>query len=172
MLYVAHRSADQELRDEPLIRKLIEQEPDAAFFAMDPRGIGESQPDTCGANGFDTPYGSDYFYAVHSLMLDRPYQGQKTADVLAVCEWLGRYGHEELHLAGLGWGSISAAFAALFSPHIGRVTLKGALNSYLAVAEAEEYDWPLSTFLPGVLERFDLPEVYETLRRERRLRLL
>ena len=57
-------------------------EPDSALFSCDVRGIGESQPDTCGAETFLKPYGSDYFYAIHSIMLDRPYAGQRTHDVL------------------------------------------------------------------------------------------
>jgi len=35
------------------------------------------------------------------------------------------------------------------------VTLKNALTSYGDVAQSEDYHWPLSTLLPGVLERFD-----------------
>jgi hypothetical protein len=46
---------------------------------------------------------------------------------------------------------------------VARVTLKGALRSYRDVAESEIYDWHLSSFIPAVLERFDLPECYEAL---------
>jgi dienelactone hydrolase len=87
VLYVAHHSSDTELREEPLIRELLAAEADAAFFTCDVRGVGESQPDTCGENQFLRPYGSDYFYAGHSLMLDRPYVGLKTFDLLRVLEW-------------------------------------------------------------------------------------
>jgi dienelactone hydrolase len=60
VLYVSHHSADAELRDEPFVRKLIESEPNAAFFACDVRGIGESCPDTCGGpDQFTKPYGND-----------------------------------------------------------------------------------------------------------------
>ena len=52
--------------------------PDVPFYTCDVRGIGESRPDTCGTDQFLTPYGSDYFYAIHAIMLDRPYVGQKT----------------------------------------------------------------------------------------------
>jgi hypothetical protein len=31
------------------------------------------------------------------------------------------------------------------------------------VAESEVYGWPLSSFVPGVLERFDLPDCYQAL---------
>jgi dienelactone hydrolase len=163
VLYVAHHSSDAELRDEPLIRPLQSEEPAAAFYACDVRGIGESRPNTCGQNTFLDPYGSDYFYAIHSLMLDQPYVGRKTHDVLRVLDWLQGCGHTEVHLAALGWGAVPATFAALLSNLVVQVTLKHALTSYADVAESEDYTWPLSSFLPGVLAQFDLTDCYREL---------
>jgi hypothetical protein len=166
ILYVAHHSSDAELREEPLISELIEAEPKATLYTCDVRGIGESRPDTCGANQFLTPYGSDYFYAIHSLMLDLPYVGQKTTDVLRVLDWLRSFGHKEVHLVGNGWGSLPATFAAVLTePAVAQVTLKSALTSFSAIAESESYAWPLSSFIPGVLEKLDLPDCYEALAR-------
>jgi dienelactone hydrolase len=164
VLYVSHHSADAELREEPLLPELMKRESDAVFYACDVRGVGESRPDTCGANQFLSPYGSDYFYAIHSIMLDRPYVGQKTHDVLRVLDCLGSFGHSEIHLAAKGWGTIPATFAAVLSDSVTRVTLKNPLTSYQAVAEAEEYAWPLSALVPGVLSAFDLPDCYEALK--------
>jgi dienelactone hydrolase len=166
VLYVAHHSSDAELRTEPLIRELLAAEPNAAFFTCDVRGIGESQPDTCGEDQFLKPYGSDYFYAGHALMLDQPYVGQKTFDLLRVLEWLKSSGHTEIHLVAKGWGTLPATFAALLSDSIVQITLKNALTSYAAVAESESYQWPLSTLLPNVLARFDLPDCYRVLERK------
>jgi dienelactone hydrolase len=163
MLYVSHQSADAELRGEPLMTEWIRAEPESAVFACDVRGIGESRPNTCGADSFRSPYGSDYFYAIHSLMLDYPYVGQKTYDVLRVMDWLKAQGHAEFHLVGNGWGALPAAFAALLTDGILQVTLKNALTSYSEVAESEEYRWPLSALVPGVLRRFDLPDCYRIL---------
>jgi dienelactone hydrolase len=123
ILYVAHRSSDQELRQEPLIRDVMQNEPTAPVFTCDVRGIGESMPNTCGPHTFDDPYGCDYFYAIHSLMLDRPYLGQKTYDVLRVLDWLAHHGYTNVHLVARGWGSLAATFAALLSPQVTRVTL-------------------------------------------------
>lgn len=162
-LYVSHQSADSELRGEPLVRELITAEPERLFFACDVRGIGDSQPDTCGVDQFRKPYGSDYFYASHAVMLDRPYLGQKTHDLLAVLDWLADHGYRQVHLAGLGWGALPAAFAALLHPVVTQVTLKGALTSYEAIATSEAYDWPLAALPPGVLKQFDLPDVYREL---------
>ena len=162
ILYVSHHSADAELRDEPLLRELLDGSK-AEFFACDVRGIGESRPNTCGQDTFLTPYGCDYFYAIHGLMLDRPYVGQRTHDLLRVLDWLAEYGHAPIHLVAKGWGTIPATFAALLSPHVREVTLKNALTSYGDIARTEEYEWPLSSFLLGVLEKFDLPDCYAAL---------
>ena len=116
ILYVSHHSADVELRDEPLLAELVKAEPNTPFYAMDVRGVGESRPDTCGGSDqFLKPYGNDFFYAIHGIMLDRPYVGQKTFDVLRVLDWLGAVGHKEVHLVAKGWGAIPATFAAVLS---------------------------------------------------------
>ena len=172
ILYVSHHSADVELREEPLVNELLEAAPDAAFYACEVRGIGESRPDTCGSDQFLNPYGSDYFYAAHSIMLDRPYVGQKTLDVLRVLAWIHQFGHREIHVAALGWGTIPGAFASLLSTHATQVTLKRGLSSYAAVAESEHYRWPLSCFVPGVLAKFDLPDCYRELEQRKQLKLI
>jgi dienelactone hydrolase len=164
ILYVGHHSADAELREEPLVRELMRAEPESTVYACDVRGVGESKPDTCGENSFLKPYGCDYFYAIHSVMLDRPYVGQKTHDLLAVLDWLEAQGHTEAHLAAKGWGALPATFAAVLSSFVKRVTLKDALASYRSIAEAERYDLPLSALVPNVLSTFDLPDCYEELK--------
>jgi cephalosporin-C deacetylase-like acetyl esterase len=163
VLYVSHHSSDGELRKEQWLHELAEQEQNAAFFTVDTRGIGESKPNTCGTDYLD-PYGSNYFYAIHSLMLDKPFVGQQTWDVLRVLDWLRDNGHEEVHLVAKGWGVLPATFAALFSDLVTQVTLKNALTSYSDIDESEEYNWHLSTLLPNVLAFFDLPDCYEELK--------
>jgi hypothetical protein len=163
VLYIAHHSADAELRDEPLVKELIAASPEAAFYACDVRGIGESQPNTCGVDQFLKPYGSHYFYAAHSLMLDRPLLGQRTYDVMRVIQLLVSAGHQEVRLAGTGWGALPAVFAALLSERVTQVTLKNALTSFSDLAENEDYQWPYAAMLPHVLKRLDLPDCYRAL---------
>ena len=112
--------------------------PDAAFFTCDVRGIGESQPNTCGVDQFLKPYGSHYFYAAHGLMLDRPLLGQRTFDVIRVLQVLAAAGHEQIHVAGLGWGALPALLAALLSDRVTQVTLKHSLKSFSELAENED----------------------------------
>ena len=170
ILYVAHQSADDELTNDPFVRELLAAEPGVPFYACDVRGIGESRPDTCGADQFTKSYGSDFFYAAHAIMLDRPYVGQRTFDVLRVLEWLATFGQREIHLAAKGWGTLPATFAALLAKTVKQVTLKESFDSYSGLAEDEEYKWPLSSFAPGVLSRFDLPDCYRELLPAKNLR--
>ena len=53
--------------------------------------------------------------------------------------------------------------AALLADGVSQVTLKNALTSYADVAESETYNWPLSSFVPAVLAKFDLPDCYREL---------
>jgi pimeloyl-ACP methyl ester carboxylesterase len=171
LLYIAHRSADAELRSDPFVQELAAAAPDAAIFACDVRGMGDSQPDICGANQFLDRYGSHYFYAAYSQMLDRPLLGQRTFDVLRVIQLLAAAGHTEIHLAGQGWGALPAALAAVLSKEAQQVTLKHALTSFHDLATHEDPQWPHAVMLPDVLAHFDLPDCYAALQ-PRQLQLI
>ncbi len=166
ILYVSHESADAELRGERLVRDLIEGEPDAAFYACDVRGVGESEPQTTSLNDRGE-YSTDYFYSSHAIMLDYPYLGQRTFDVLRVLDWLNAWGYTQVHLAARGYGALPATFAAVLSSQVSRLTLKNALRSYTEVAEATDYRWPLSALPPRLLSSVDLPDCYRELSKKR-----
>jgi pimeloyl-ACP methyl ester carboxylesterase len=164
-LYVSHDSSDEELRAEPLLRELIGAAPDAACYTCDVRGVGDSEPQTTSIADRGE-YSTDYFYSSHATMLDYPYVGQRTFDVLRVLDWLNAWGYGQVHLVAKGYGTLPATFAALLSPHVTQVTLKNALSSYAEVAEAKDYRWPLSALPPGVLASFDLPDCYRELKKK------
>ena len=163
ILYVAHHSSDLELRIEPLVKQLIIDEPQSEFMAVDLRGIGDSRPDACGEDQFLVPYGSDYFYAAHAIMLGQSIPALRAFDLLRVITWIKSQGRTEIHLVAVGWGTIPAILAAVTSNDVHQVTLKQAPASFASIAEADHYDWPLSSFVPGVLKEFDLPDCYQVL---------
>lgn len=167
ILYISHLSSDAELREKPFLKKLSDAHPEAAFYACDLRGTGESQPDTCGEDSFLQPYGSDYFCAIHSIMLGDSYPAQRTRDLSRVLQWLEANDHKSIHLVASGRGTIPATLAALLYGQVKAVTLHQALPSYHEIATQEHYDWPLSSFIPGVLKHFDLPDVYQQLKTNR-----
>ena len=86
--------------------------------------------------------------------------------MLRLIDWLQACGHDEIHLVAQGWGAIPGALGAVLADAVTQVTLKHALTSYAAVAEAEDYKWPLSALLPGGLKHFDLPDCYRFLARK------
>ncbi len=164
VLYVPHMSSDEDLREEPLVRELAPKAP--AFFAVDLRGIGESRPNTCGLNQYLRPYGSDYFYSSYGILFGRPLVGRRTHDLLTVLDFLEEYGYKKVHLAARGWGSLPALFAAVLDSRVKQLTLKNALRSYTELAETEDQAWPLSSLLPYVLEKLDLPDCYNAVKRK------
>lgn len=170
ILYISDISADDELRNEPLLKEMAGNMDDTAIFACDVRGTGELQPNTAIQNFFH-PYGSDYMYAAYSLMLNYPYTGQKTFDILKIINLLKAYGHTDIHLVAKGRGAVPGTFAALLSDDVKQITLKNAPESFGLIAGSEDYDWPLSALVPGVLKNFDLTDCYKELN-SKRLKLI
>jgi pimeloyl-ACP methyl ester carboxylesterase len=162
ILYVAHRSADAELRSESLIKELIAAEPASPLFACDVRGVGESYPIVSNRDPASY-YGAPYFHAACGLMFGYSVPAQRTFDILRLIDWLRETGHEEVHLVGNGFGAIPATLAAVLHDTVKQVTLKRALTSFQTVAESEDYHWPLPALVPEVLKSFDLPDCYREL---------
>src|SRR5688572_4106153 len=123
ILYVAHRSADAELRSESLIKEVIAAEPASPLFACDVRGVGESYPIVSNRDPASY-YGAPYFHAACGLMFGYSVPAQRTFDILRLVDWLGASGHEEVHLVGSGFGAIPATFAAVLHDTVKQVTLK------------------------------------------------
>jgi hypothetical protein len=92
--------------------------------------------------------------------------GQRTHDLLRVIDWLRANGHQEVHVVARGWGAVPATFAAVLHEGVSQVTLKHAPSSYSAIAESEDYRWPVSLFVNGILRSLDLPDCYRELARK------
>jgi cephalosporin-C deacetylase-like acetyl esterase len=161
LLYLPHLSSDRELREDERVREL--EGANSAFFACDVRGLGESRPDTCRPDSFFGMYGSDYHYASYATMLGESVVAWRVHDALSTLDWLASFGFDQVHLVAQGWGSIPGALAALLDARVRCVTLIHAPRSFSDLAEAPLQAWPFSAMLPGVLEHFDLPDVYREL---------
>lgn len=164
LLWIADRSADVELREDPVLRELVAaQEENTLIVACDPRGVGDSLPNTAGNKPLGY-YGADYHYAAYANMLARPYLGGKTYDVLRTIDLLVSRGWTDIHLASKGFGTLSGGLAAFLDERVKRVTLHDPLESWHSLATTEHYDWPLSHMIFGVLQTWDLPEVWAALK--------
>ena len=158
-LYLSHMDGRKEI--ETGIGELEISEP---LFALDVRGTGDSIPLTCNrGDDYFHPYQADYFYATHSIMINKTYLGGKVKDALAAINLLKANGTKEINLIGRGLGAIVAAFAAVLSEKVDTVTLINAPVSYQQMVEDVMTHWPLSHMPPGILKVCDLPDIYQAL---------
>lgn len=158
-LYISHLDAREEIE-----AGISELEIDNTLFAFDVRGTGDSTPLTGdGGDDYFHPYQVDYFYAAHSIMLDKTYLGGKVNDVLAAINLLKANGTKEIKLVGRGLGAVVAAFTAVLSDKVDTVTLINAPVSYQQMIEDVMTRWPLSHMPPAILKVCDLPDIYKAL---------
>jgi dienelactone hydrolase len=160
-LYVPHLSSDEDLRAEPLARKLVADH--ERSFAVDVRGLGESRPNACGAERFLAPYGSDFFFTYFSQMYGECYLGRRVYDLLRVVDLLAAHGYRQIEVAARGFGAVPALFAAVLDRRLSHLTLKHVPLSYLEIAQDEDYTWPLSAMVWGILKKLDLPDCFRAL---------
>jgi dienelactone hydrolase len=131
--------------------------------AADVRGIGDLVPEVGrGAQHYEIPHAREEAYAWASLILGAPLLGQRVADLLCFVnafselpETRGRH----VVLAALGEMAAPAMFAAALHDRIERAYFSGALASYRSILDVDAYKQPFANFLPGILERTDLPQV-------------
>lgn len=159
VLHVSHLDSEDDL-------KLFEISPERRVFALDVRGIGKTLTLTCGQKpeDFFDVYGADYFYDSTGKMLNRPYLGGKVLDVISSLMVLRDAGYDDVSLSGRGLGAICAAFAAVLAPDLySDVTLVNAPISWTQMAKRFVFRWPQSHFVSGMLNDYDLPDIYRAL---------
>ncbi len=132
----------------------------APIYGLDPRGLGESLPDD---GDFFHPYGMDYMFHGHALLLGESYLGRRVHDALATLDLLAAEGARTIDLHGRGQGALIALCAGLLHKSSGAVTLYNAPLSYAAWCHAPLVAWPAANVLRDALRYFDLPDLYRAL---------
>ena len=134
-----------------------------AVCAADVRGVGELAPEIGrGAEDYARSHADEENYAWASLILGRPLLGQRVTDILALAAALRVHPALRgltLKVAALNWLTPAALFAAAIDPAIREVYLAGGLISYRSVVETEGSSGPFGSFVFGILQHTDLPEV-------------
>ena len=161
-LYLPHVASEDDLGADA--RALC---PDGPLYALDVRGLGESLPEP---ERFFHPYGMDYMFHGHGLLLGESYLGRRVYDLLRTIDLLADQGAGKVHLYGRGQGALLALCAGLLHPATGRVVLKNAPLSFAEWTRAPLVSWPAANVLRGALRHFDLPDLYRAL--GRRLQLI
>jgi len=119
--------------------------------AVDLRGTGETGPVNEEAHwDFHTGY---------------PMFGQRLRDVLATLKWLRESGAgtTELMIWGEGLGGVYGAFAGVLDEQVSGLVLVEPLISFESLVRVDIPRYGTEIILPGILEHFDMPQVYQAL---------
>lgn len=131
-----------------------------AVCALDVRGVGDLRPEVGRGNqGYALSHAREEAYAWASLILGKPLLGQRVEDLAAAARALKPYAGDgrRLVLAARGSMAVPALCTAALVPEIDAVYLAGGLLSWSSLLEVDDYRESFANFLPGILNRTDLP---------------
>ncbi|MBO5791960.1 MAG: prolyl oligopeptidase family serine peptidase [Lentisphaeria bacterium] len=168
-LYLPHLDAGSEVLK-------YDRDPEEIMAGFDFRNMGESLAQT-GSFGseyrkFCTVFNQDYHYDGIELMFGSSMAARRVLDVLSAVEYAKSAGVQHLHLIARGQGVVPGILAALLSEKIESVTLHDAPVSWISMVQKRVTAWPQSCMVPGVLKITDLPEIYETVGKEKDLNIV
>jgi cephalosporin-C deacetylase-like acetyl esterase len=133
----------------------------------DVRGFGETWAPRDGreqeADYFHPRDAMDADFAYAAFILGRPLLGMRTGDALGVVRYLRTRSDVDpkcVTVVGRGWAGVAALFSASLDSGISSVGVVAPPATYGAVAKAEIYEQPAYILLPGVLQDFDLTDVF------------
>jgi pimeloyl-ACP methyl ester carboxylesterase len=149
--------AEQGMNDPQVRREVIDPIVAAGYqvVAIDVRGWGETAPQL---PDFDVSFDWDDFFAYRGLEIGRPMLGQRVKDLLTAAS--KRLRNREWLVVGVGAGALVAAHAAAIEPRISQLITIGGLLSYRSLLEDPLTTQPFSSFLPGVIEAYDVRDLY------------
>ena len=143
------------------LRPLVES--GIAVFAIDLRGTGETAPAAnpeSSYRGFTSDNESRLMY--DALSLGMTPLGMRTRDVLRALDYLStraEIDRNRISVIGHGSAGLAALHAAALDDRLRSAAVTAALISYSEVVQKEIYTHRYSTFVPGALRKYDLPEL-------------
>ncbi|MBS3772232.1 MAG: acetylxylan esterase [Bacteroidales bacterium] len=149
ILYVSENGKSDVLREEKIVSEMLDE--GYRICAVDLRGIGETAPDMVGK-----------FW---DFLAGKPIFGQRVRDVLTTVKWLKESDLNARHIKfwGKGMGSLYGAFAGVLTNDIDEFILEEPLISFESVVQVKVPEYNNEIMLPGILEKFDMPQVYQVL---------
>jgi dienelactone hydrolase len=149
ILYIHEKGKAGILKDLNLVTDMLRS--GYSICAVDLRGIGETSPDMAGK-----------FW---DFLSGKPIFGQRVRDVLAIIHWLKGAGIKagDIKLWGTGMCALYGAFAGVANDDISGFILEDPLISFESIVEADIPGYNHEILLPGILEKFDMPQIYQAL---------
>jgi pimeloyl-ACP methyl ester carboxylesterase len=149
ILYLHEEGKSALVRDSEIVGVLLDR--GCRILAVDLRGTGETAP---GKEG--------YFW---DFLAGRPISGQRVGDVLSVLSWVEKLGVdlEDVRIWGQGLMGLWAAMASLYPRPVGGMVLEDVLISFEDVILRQLPQYNHEILIPGIVNRFDLPDLYGAL---------
>lgn len=147
VLYIHEKGKSEILQDKILINEILKS--GKQICAVDLRGIGETVPDLSNK--------------LWDFLAGKPIFGQRALDVVKVARWLKESEIQagEILFWGNGICALYGAFAGVANNDISAFVLEQPLISFESVARTKEPKYNYEVLLNGVLEKFDMPMVYQ-----------
>ncbi|MEJ7676211.1 MAG: hypothetical protein WKF59_26785 [Chitinophagaceae bacterium] len=149
ILYLNEKGKSELLKDVDIVKGILNK--GYRVCAVDLRGLGETSPDM-----------ADKFW---DFQAGKPIFGQRVRDVLATIKWLkeSEIKAQNIKLWGIGMGALYGAFAGVLTEDISGLVLENQLISFESVVQVKVPQYRHEVTLPGILEKFDMPQVYQAL---------
>jgi dienelactone hydrolase len=149
ILYLNQNGKSDILKDLNIVEAILRE--GHQICAVDIRGIGETAPDMAGM--------------LWDFLSGKPIFGQRVRDVLATIKWLkeSEIKAQNIKLWGKGMGALYGAFTGVLCDDISGLVLEEPLISFENVVQVKVPGYQNEVLLPGILEKFDMTQVYQAL---------
>ncbi|MCK5469284.1 MAG: acetylxylan esterase [Cyclobacteriaceae bacterium] len=149
ILYIDQSGKSGILKDMDVVEQLLKE--GYRICAVDLRGIGETSPDL-----------KDKFW---DFLAGKPIFGQRVQDILATTKWLqeSEIKAKNIKLWATGTAALYGAFVGVLNDDISTFILEKPLLSFENVVQVSVPEYRNEVMLPGILEKFDMPQVYQAL---------
>ena len=149
LLYLNHKGKDALVKEENMVRNLLKK--GFRIFAVDLRGTGETAP------GMEEKF--------WDFLAGKPILGQRVTDARAVVRWLSQpaINAEGIYVWAEGLCALHATLAASLEDAISGMVLEQPLLAFESIVTVRVPAFRHEIIAPGVLTKFDLPQVYQAL---------
>ncbi len=149
IIYLNDKGKSELIKEEAVLQQLLKK--GARIFAVDLRGTGETAP---------SPEGKFW-----DFLAGRPIFGQRVDDIRSVIKYLSssEADGKDIYVWAKGMSAVYAALAATLEDDITGLVLEEPLLTFEQVVMTKAPAYRYEVILPGVLQEFDLPQVYQTL---------
>ncbi len=134
-----------------------------AVCAIDLRGLGLTVPRfPSGGPNYYSGLPLQERFAWTCLVMGRPIIGQRVWDALRAIDYLTSRSDVDasaIRVLGVRDSGLAAMMAALLDQRIRSVLVDRTLVSYASILQSESYSVDLAWFVPGILRKFDLPQI-------------